>query len=59
MNKTGIRVREFEGAFVADLLVGGMVYLSLRGETKREARSEAKRAAEEMGLYTDGIGWNR
>lgn len=46
------------GGFVAALIVGGSVVVDAWGQTKGEARKEVKRAAEEMGLYTDGYGWS-
>ena len=45
------------GGFVAALIVGGSVIVDCWGQTKAEARKEVKRAAEEMGLWTDGQGW--
>ena len=59
MNKVTIRVRVAlagsaapSGGFYGDVLVGGMVYATVTAATKSEARREAKRAAEEMGLVS-------
>ena len=58
--KREIKVRLTEsGEFAAALVIGGAVVATATGASKREARAELRMTAEEMGLYTDGIGWAR
>lgn len=48
-----------KGGFIAALISDGDVIVDCWGQTKGEARKAVKRAAEEMGLWTDGVGWVR